>query len=306
MNKDTKKINEKTLIIILLILSIIIGITMMIYKSKSKLKLISNDTDIVEYGENYSTNLYDILDLSILSNDQVKDILKKSKIINNFKYEIGGNGEKYPQIGEYEVHIKYKNQNICKNVEVKDTTPPKLTLNKTYFEIPQNTFMYMYHFEPFYTSEDKSITTTYYDMSKINSKKPGNYKMKVISKDTSGNKTIKEVTVKVKEQPKIVASKYTSKPSQKVKKQSKSSKIYKSSKKNKSYLNDENDENNSMNENNVSNNPNNQDTQDNKELENSNGNDSDISNDSSDSSNSSNSENSYNSNNSNDNKESNE
>lgn len=303
MNKDTKKINEKTLIIISLILSIIIGITMMIYKNKSKLKLISNDTDIVEYGENYSTNLYGILDFSILSNDQVKDILKKSKIINNFKYEIGSNGEKYPQIGEYEVHIKYKNQNICKNVEVKDTTPPKLTLNKTYFEIPQNTIMYMYHFEPFYTSEDKSITTTYYDMSKINSKKPGNYKMKVISKDTSGNETIKEVTVKVKEQPKIVASKYTSKPSQKVKKQSKSSKIYKSSKKNKSYLNDENDENNSMNENNVSNNPNNQDTQDNKDLENSNGNDSDISNDSS---NSSNSENSYNSNNSNDNKESNE
>ena len=236
MNKDTKKVNEKTLIIISLILSIIIGITMMIYKNKSKLKLISNDTDIVEYGENYSTNLYGILDFSILSNDQVKDILKKSKIINNFKYEIGSNGEKYPQIGEYEVHIKYKNQNICKNVEVKDTTPPKLTLNKTYFEIPQNTIMYMYHFEPFYTSEDKSITTTYYDMSKINSKKPGNYKMKVISKDTSGNETIKEVTVKVKEQPKIVASKYTSKSAQKVKKQSKSSKIYKSSKKNKSYL----------------------------------------------------------------------
>lgn len=257
INKN-EKIKKKITIIILLILAILFETVIIVNKNKSKLKLITNDTDIVEYGENYSSNLYDILDFSNLSNDQVKDILKKSKISNDFKYETGNIGEKYLKIGEYSVYIKYKNQNICKNIEVKDTTPPKLTLNKTYFEIPQNTFMYMYHFDPFYTSEDKSITTTYYDMSKINSKKPGNYKMKVISKDTSGNETIKEVTVKVKEQPKIVTSKNTSKSSQKVKKQNKNSK---SSKKNKSYPNDENDK---INENNVSNNQNNHNGQNNQ------------------------------------------
>ena len=74
INKN-KKIKKKITIIILLILAILFETVIIVNKNKSKIKLITNDTDIVEYGENYSSNLYDILDFSNLSNDQVKNIL---------------------------------------------------------------------------------------------------------------------------------------------------------------------------------------------------------------------------------------
>ena len=288
------EIEKKLVSIGILLILILIATFVTVNCNKATIKLKTSDPDVIEYGENYSINLYNLLDFNGLSSNQIESIKNRCEVSDNFKNE---KGKTYPAIGTYKVYLKYGNQVVCKKVNVKDITPPNLILNKDSFEILQNTFLDLYDFGQFYESKDKSITMTYCDTSSINSKIPGYYKMKVVSKDTSGNETIKEVSVKVKAQQTNTANNISSKISKssnvsnndnKNNKKSNKSEYSQNSNNNSSNNGKNDDENNEQN----SNDQNNQNNQNNQNINNS---------ENSNNSNSSNNENSNAENNTNEN-----
>lgn len=293
------EIEKKLVLIGILLILILIATFVTVNCNKATIKLKTFDPDVIEYGENYSINLYNLLDFNGLSSNQIESIKNRCEVSDNFKNE---KSKTYPAIGTYKVYLKYGNQVVCKKVNVKDTTPPNLILNKDSFEILQNTFLDLYDFGQFYDSKDKSITMTYCDTSSINSKIPGYYKMKVISKDTSGNETIKEVSVKVKTQQTNTVNNISSKTSKSSNVSNSDNKNNKKSNKNKYFQNHANSEKSQNSSNNSSNNDKNDNNENNEQNSNnqSNQNDQNINNsENSNNSNSSNNENSDEENNNN-------
>ena len=119
------------------------------------------------------------------------------------------------KIGEIEVAFTVCLDDTCKEfpqkLEIKDTISPVIELKKEKVEITEGD-----KFDPVSNiasvkdvidgeikkSDDKKLTKNGYLIdSNVDSKKAGNYKVKIIAYDVNGNKTEKEYAVTVKEKP---------------------------------------------------------------------------------------------------------
>lgn len=96
------------------------------------------------------------------------------------------------------ITIKYQDQKFKKKIIVKDTTVPTFNeTNEVSFE--EETENYDYNKE--ISATDLTTVEIQYDTSSLDTKTPGEYKIKAIATDTSGNKTEKEITVHVTKKP---------------------------------------------------------------------------------------------------------
>ena len=151
---------------------------------------------VVEYGE-----------------DQTKIDWLKQSTTNGNKVTVAKFDTK--KIGETDVVFTVCLDDTCKEfsqkLEIKDTKSPVIDLKKEKVEITEGD-----KFDPVSNiasvkdvidgeikkSDDKKLTKNGYLIdSNVDSKKAGNYKVKIIAYDVNGNKTEKEYAVTVKEKP---------------------------------------------------------------------------------------------------------
>lgn len=151
---------------------------------------------VVEYGE-----------------DQTKIDWLKQSTTNGNKVTVAKFDTK--KIGETDVVFTVCLDDTCKEfsqkLEIKDTNSPVIELKKEKVEITEGD-----KFDPVSNiasvkdvidgeikkSDDKKLTKNGYLIdSNVDSKKAGNYKVKIIAYDVNGNKTEKEYAVAVKEKP---------------------------------------------------------------------------------------------------------
>ena len=179
--------------IIILFLVIIFGITYMLFleKRNNGISLIK-DNVVIEYGNAYNPNIEELIDLS------------KYKFINQQEISIENNIENekdkdYPAVGEYEINVYYKKKILKQKIEVKDTTAPELSV-KDNIEIPFDTDLSTFDFKNYIVASDLSELKDYaIDLSKIDSNASGEYEIVVAIEDIYGNKTEKNIKIKILE-----------------------------------------------------------------------------------------------------------
>ena len=153
---------------------------------------LKTDTVDVEYGNIISLKAEDYL-------KNEKDFLDKVEVTTNAKNE---KEKDYPQVGEYEILLKYDDTTEKVKVVVKDTIAPKLDIKDKY-EVEYNSKLDQKELK----ANDLSKTEISLDDSKVNYKKAGMYKAVVIAKDSSDNETKKEIEIVVKEEKKETTTK---------------------------------------------------------------------------------------------------
>lgn len=186
-------------IIGIVIVIIIGGIFYFIREEKIVLSLKNKKDIVVEYGNTIQYSFDDLIQTK--DKDQLKEIKKETKITDNIKKE---DQKDYPAIGKYTINIKYKDQKLKKKVIVKDTTPPIFneTNEISFVEGTEN-----YDFNQTIKATDLSNVDLQYDMSSLDINKAGDYQMKAIAKDSSGNQTEKTITVHIQAKPQLPAAK---------------------------------------------------------------------------------------------------
>ena len=102
-------------------------------------------------------------------------------------YKIDYQDVDYNKIGRYSVLITYYGLTVHKNLNIVDTTPPILETQDVYEKIN-----YQINADDFIVNkEDKNEITVSFDTN-ADTTKYGEYKVKIIASDTSGNKTERE------------------------------------------------------------------------------------------------------------------
>lgn len=180
-------------LIVILFLVIILAITFMLFLEKrdNEISLIK-DNVVIEYGNAYNPNIEELVDLS------------KYKFINQQEISIENNIENekdkdYPAVGEYEINVYYKKKILKQKIEVKDTTAPELSV-KDNIEIPFGTDLSTFDFKNYIVASDLSELKDYaIDLSKIDSNASGEYETVVAIEDIYGNKTEKNIKIKILE-----------------------------------------------------------------------------------------------------------
>lgn len=161
-------------------------------------KLIGKDTLELEVGSKY-------LEEGAIAKCNNKDLSNKVKITSNLDVN---------KIGDYKIKYNLKNKllninkTIYRNICVKDTTAPKLTVNTDKEEI---IYVGEKYNTPTYTAIDNydgDISSQVKIESKVDTSKAGTYKVNYSINDSSGNESTEEITVKVKNKknPYIVVS----------------------------------------------------------------------------------------------------
>lgn len=179
----------------IVIVVIVGGIYYLTREEKIELSLKNKKEIIVEYGNTVQYSFDDLIQTKDIDKDKLKEIKKETKITDNLKNE---DQKDYPAIGNYTINIKYQDQKLKKKVIVKDTTVPTFNeTNEVSFE--EGTENYDYNKE--INATDLTTVEIQYDTSTLDTKTPGEYKIKAIATDTSGNKIEKEITVHVTKKP---------------------------------------------------------------------------------------------------------
>ncbi|MFR8649691.1 MAG: N-acetylmuramoyl-L-alanine amidase [Faecalibacillus sp.] len=188
-------------IIGIVIVIIIGGIFYFTREEKIELSLKNKKDIVVEYGNTVQYSFDDLIQTKDIDKDQLKEIKKETKITDNIKKE---DQKDYPAIGKYTINIKYQDQKLKKKVVVKDTTPPVFneTNEVSFVEGTEN-----YDFNQTIKATDLSNVDLQYDMSSLDINKAGDYQMKAIAKDSSGNQTEKTITVHIQAKPQLPAAK---------------------------------------------------------------------------------------------------
>lgn len=164
-------------------------------EEKITLSLKDKKDIVVEYGNTVQYSFDDLIQTKDIDQEQLKEIKKETKITSNLKNE---DQKEYPAIGNYTINIKYQDQKLKKKIIVKDTTVPTFNeTNEVSFE--EGTENYDYNKE--ISATDLTTVDVQYDTSSLDIKTPGDYKIKAIATDTSGNKTEKEITVHITKKP---------------------------------------------------------------------------------------------------------
>lgn len=185
------KNKKKTIIIISLITIIFLVGLILIFHKEEKIEL-KQESFIFEYGDDIINDVsYYLKDA-----DSTKNI-KDYKLINNLKKN-SETGLIEPD--EYTLTIKYKKQEETFKVIIKDTKAPIFTKYEDKISLIQD-------------SEDVDLTKYFIveDLSDVilsvegsfDISKEGEYNLKMIATDKSGNKTKKDFILEVKEKEKI-------------------------------------------------------------------------------------------------------
>ena len=175
-----------------IVVSLMILMFPMLVGCQKETMTLKTDTVDVEYGNIISLKAEDYL-------KNEKDFLDKVEVTTNAKNE---KEKDYPQVGEYEILLKYDDTTEKVKVVVKDTIAPKLDIKDKY-EVEYNSKLDQKELK----ANDLSKTEISLDDSKVNYKKAGMYKAVVIAKDSSDNETKKEIEIVVKEEKKETTTK---------------------------------------------------------------------------------------------------
>ncbi len=187
-----KKIIGIGSIVVLLIIGCVFYFTR---EEKITLSLKDKKDIVVEYGNKVEYSFDNLIQTKNIDKEQLKEVKKETKITSNLKNE---DQKEYPAIGTYMITIKYQDQKYKKKIIVKDTTVPTFNeTNEVSFE--EGTENYDYNKE--ISATDLTTVDVQYDTSSLDTKTPGDYKIKAIATDTSGNKIEKEITVHITKKP---------------------------------------------------------------------------------------------------------
>ena len=187
-----KKIIGIGSIVVLLIIGCVFYFTR---EEKITISLKEKKDIVVEYGNKVEYSFDNLIQIKDIEKEQLKEVKKETKITSNLKNE---DQKEYPAIGTYMITIKYQDQKLKKKIIVKDTTVPTFNeTNEVSFE--EGTENYDYNKE--ISATDLTTVDVQYDTSLLDTKTPGEYKIKAIATDTSGNKTEKEITVHITKKP---------------------------------------------------------------------------------------------------------
>lgn len=165
------------------------GVAVVFYMHQnSQLELKANKLD-VEYGETISLDASDYLKKSV-----DKDIVKNTKVTYR-KDPV--EGKKYDNIGRYTVKLTYKKEVAKVRVTVKDTTKPKFNKINSFesirgVELP---------WEDYIKATDLAEVDLKIDDSAVDINKVGEYTLKAVAEDESGNEREKEIKVSIKDRP---------------------------------------------------------------------------------------------------------
>ena len=186
-----KKIIIISLVIAFIISVIIIGFYIYIDYRDSKISLINESIEI-EYGESYNPSINDLIDMNKF------DFINLEKIsVNN---EITINNEKgYAEVGEYSIHVYYKDLDLAQKVIIKDSISPEINVSEK-IELPYNTDLTNYDFSEYIKITDLSETKEYnINFSNVNKELPGEYIAIVEVEDIYNNKSQKEFKIIIQE-----------------------------------------------------------------------------------------------------------
>ena len=112
----------------------------------------------------------------------------------------------YPDVGEYNIHIYYKEIELIQNVIVKDSISPKIEINEK-FELPYNTDLENYNFKDYIKVSDLSETKEYnIDFSNVNKEVAGEYTATIEVEDIYNNKSQKEFKIIIQEKQEEIIS----------------------------------------------------------------------------------------------------
>lgn len=183
-----KKIIGIGSIVVLLIIGCVFYFTR---EEKITISLKDKKDIVVEYGNKVEYSFNNLIQIKDIEKEQLKEVKKETKITSNLKNE---DQKEYPAIGTYMITIKYQDQKLKKKIIVKDTTVP--TFNETN-EVSFEEGTENYDYNKAISATDLTTVDVQYDTSSLDTKTPGDYKIKAIATDTSGNKTEKEITVHI-------------------------------------------------------------------------------------------------------------
>lgn len=182
----------------------IVGLLSFVFARERNKKISLKEEYIqIEYGENYSPKIEDLIDLSKFYFVDASQI----KIESDMKKEENNN---YFPIGKYKIILYYKNVKLIQIVEVKDTIAPILNIQEK-VEVEKNTDLTKFDFNKVTEVSDLSIIKEFkVDYSKVDVSKAGEYLAKIYVEDISNNKTEKEfkiIVLEPKEKQEIVENK---------------------------------------------------------------------------------------------------
>ena len=185
-----KKIVIISVLIIFIISVFIVGFYTYINYRDSKISLI-NDNVIIEYGESYSPNIEELIDIEQFNFINLEDVSIDNNIINN--------DEGYPEVGEYFINVYYNDLELIQKVKVQDTISPEIIIDEK-IEVPYNTDLENYDFSTYIEIKDLSETEEYtIDFSNVNVEIAGEYIAIIEVKDIYGNEAQKEFTIVIQE-----------------------------------------------------------------------------------------------------------
>ncbi len=200
MEKKNDLIVVVTIVVISIIFILLSCYLIVIQRANKNIEFVLiGEKDIeLEVGNQY-------IDQGAIAKLNNKDVSDKIKVSSNLDINKIGNYKIEYQIKNVFLHI---NKTITRNIDVKDTTAPKLTINnkkeKTVYigdkyKIPTCTAIDNY---------DGDISSNVKIESNVDTSKIGNYKVNYSIVDTSGNKSEEKIIVKVKKKknPYIVVS----------------------------------------------------------------------------------------------------
>lgn len=183
--------NKKKPIIIILLITIIFLVGLILIFHKEEKITLKQESFVFEYGDDITNDVsYYLKDA-----DSTKNI-KDYKLINNLKKN---NETGLIEPDEYTLKIKYKKQEKTFKIIIKDTKAPIFTKYEDKISFIQDSEVV--DLTQYFTAEDLSDVILSiegnFDISKI-----GEYNIKVVATDKSGNKTIKDFVAEVKEKEK--------------------------------------------------------------------------------------------------------
>lgn len=186
-----KKIIIISFVIVFIIFVSIIGVYLYIDYRDSKISLINESIEI-EYGEIYNPNVNDLIDINKF------DFINLDKI--SIKNEMKINDEKgYAEVGEYFIHVYYKDLDLVQKVIVKDSISSEINVSEK-IELPYNTDLTNDNFSEYIKITDLSETKEYnIDFSNINKEIPGEYTAIIEVEDIYNNKAQKEFKIIIQE-----------------------------------------------------------------------------------------------------------
>ena len=192
MENTKKKLSKKTKIIITAVVVIVAAVTataaVMLY---NPLKL-KKDTVTVEFGQPISTEAS-----TYLKKDVDKDIVKNTKVTYKAKPV---EGQEYDQVGDYTITLKHENKKKEVTVKIEDTTKPEF--NATADAGIETIEGVELKFEELITATDLSgAEVTFENIDEVDLNKAGEYTLKAVAKDKSGNTAKKDIKVTVAEKP---------------------------------------------------------------------------------------------------------